>query len=178
MARQGIWLAALLMLVSACRPVQPAGPEGPAVDDGCQATVEALEFQVEDLARRSAELEAWAELLAGSYGPGVWYFNPDGTQYPVFHHTPAEISLEGIAAELNQMLSEEVAPQIILDGVEGSTARVRLSDDAALTQRLGSSGAQAYLQVVLYSLTSLPGIDCVAFDFVEGDHAQPGLYCR
>jgi hypothetical protein len=108
----------------------------------------------------------------------VWYFNPDGSPYPLFHHTPSQASLKGIAEELNALLAEEAAPQIILDGVESTTVRVRLTDDTALTQRMGSAGAQAYLQVVLYSLTSLPEIDCVDFDFVEGDHAQPGLYCR
>jgi len=175
------WSTILLItaLAAGCRAAPtPAPTYTDQPTDQSWAEAETLGYQVEELERRNAELETWTDQLAEGYGPGVWYFNPNGTAYPLFHHNPTDPSLEGIAAELNQMLSEEVAPQIILDGVEGSTVQIRLSDDAALTQRLGSSGAQAYLQVVLYSLTSLPEIDCVDFDFLEGDHAQPGLYCR
>jgi hypothetical protein len=52
-------------------------------------------------------------------------------------------------------------------------------DDAAkLTRRMGSFGARSYIRSTLYSLTSLPGVDCVHFHFQEGDHASPGRYCR
>jgi len=182
MPKRTILLTTLLitaLIAVGCRaaPIPAPTATNPPTDRPCPEA-ETLGYQVEELERRIAELQAWANQLAAGYGPGVWYFNPDGTAYPLFHHPPADPSLEGIASELNAMLAEEVAPQIILDGEENGTARVRLSDDAALTQRLGSAGAQAYLQVVLYSLTSLPEIDCVDFDFQEGDHAQPGLYCR
>jgi len=182
MPKRTILLTSLLitaLLAAGCSAAPtPAPTATDQLTDRPCPEAETLGYQVEELERRNTELQAWADQLAAGYGPGVWYFNPNGTAYPLFHHNPADPSLEGIAAELNQMLSEEVAPQILLDGVEGSTVQIRLSDDAALTQRLGSAGAQAYLQVVLYSLTSLPEIDCVDFDFLEGDHAQPGLYCR
>jgi hypothetical protein len=167
------------LIAAGCRAASipaPTATDQPT-DQPCPEA-ETLGYQVEELERRNAELKAWADQLAAGYGPGVWYFNPDGTAYPVFDHAASDPTLEGVASELNELLADEVAPQIILDGVEGKAVRVQVTDDAALTQRLGSAGAQAYLQVVLYSLTSLPEIDCVDFDFQEGDHAQPGLYCR
>lgn len=177
-----VLLLASLVLAAGCSPAAAPSPASaspsPTTPDDCCGEAETMGYQVEELERQNAELSAWADQLAEGYGPGVWYFNPNGSNYPVFHHTPADLNLEGVAAELNQMLSEEVAPQVILGGVDESTVQVQLSDDAALTQRMGSAGAQAYLQVVVYSLASLPEIDCVEFDFVEGDHAQPGLYCR
>lgn len=173
-------LFGLILIIAslAAASCSPAAVPSPTPAEDCCGDLEAVGYQIEELERQNAELESWSDQLVEGYGPGVWYFSPSGLFYPVFHHTPAETSLEGIAAELNQMLLDEVAPQIILAGQDGSTVRIQLSDDAALTQQMGSSGAQSYLQVVLYSLTSLPGIDCVDFDFQEGDHAQPGLYCR
>ncbi len=129
----------------------------------------------EDLARVNRELENWAEALVTSYSPGVWYYGEPG--YPLFHHAVADPSLEAIAAELNTLLEADGNPLIRLEGAEGNTVHVSLSDDAALTQRMGSSGAQSYLQVVVLSLASLDGIDCVEFEFEEGDHARPGVYC-
>jgi hypothetical protein len=178
MRRSSLITTILIVATLAASSCNAVGTSEPTPTAELSHESEILGFQDEELERQNTELEAWANQLADGYGPGVWYFNPDGSRYPLYHHAPADPSLEGITAELNQMLSEGVAPQVILDGVAGSTVKVGLSDDAALTQRMGSAGAQAYLQVVLYSLTSIPGIDCIDFDFIEGDHAQPGLYCR
>ncbi|MBI5896925.1 MAG: hypothetical protein HZB24_13295, partial [Desulfobacterales bacterium] len=43
---------------------------------------------------------------------------------------------------------------------------------------MGTTGATAYLQAVTYTLTSVPSIKSVAFDFEAGDHAMPGRYAR
>ena len=45
-------------------------------------------------------------------------------------------------------------------------------------QGIGSTGANEYLARVTLSLTSVPGIHSVDFDFAEGDHATPGKYDR
>lgn len=135
-----------------------------------------LALMLEELEREKNDSENWADALARGYGPGVWYFSEQ--ERPLFHHSPQSESLESITAELNSLFSEDDLPTILLKGETDSIVQVGVSDDLQLTQRMGSSGAQAYLQVVLYSLTSLPGIDCVDFDIVEGDHASPGIYCR
>jgi hypothetical protein len=43
---------------------------------------------------------------------------------------------------------------------------------------MGSHGATSYINTVIYSITSIKDIDCIWFDFVKGDHAVPGEYCR
>ena len=171
-----IGLGLLLVGIVLAAGCSSLAPPPTSVGEDYRETAAVQGFEIEELVRQRDELKDWANQLAEGYGPGIWYFNATG--YPLFHHSPEDTSLEGISAGLNVLLAADGNPQIILDGVEGSAVRIRLSDDAALTQGMGSTGAQAYLQVVLYSLTSLPEIDCVDFQFAEGDHAQPGLYCR
>lgn len=142
-----------------------------AVEDSCQQ----LELTVEELDRKKSALESWAQELAAGYGPGVWYFS--AMERPVFHHTPDVPTLEGIVEDLNELFLDDQVPTIQVEDQFESTVAVSVSDDQLLTQGMGSSGAQAYLQVVLYSLASLPEVDCVSFQFQEGDHAQPGLIC-
>jgi spore germination protein GerM len=79
---------------------------------------------------------------------------------------------------LNRMFKQSQLPQVILVQLNGDTAVVRISNEQQLTQQMGSTGATSYLQAVTYTLTSLPGIDYVEFDFQEGDHAAPGRYSR
>jgi hypothetical protein len=135
-----------------------------------------LELLVEELDREKSALKNWAELLVDGYGPGIWYFG--NSDYPLFHHPVENATLESVVGELNQILEADHNPTIIVEPQAERMVRVEVSDDLQLTQGMGSSGAQAYLQVVLYSLTSLPGINCVDFQFQEGDHARPDIICR
>jgi hypothetical protein len=43
---------------------------------------------------------------------------------------------------------------------------------------MGSAGANCYLGEVVYSVTSIDGINAVIFEFKEGSHAVPGKYSR
>ena len=47
-----------------------------------------------------------------------------------------------------------------------------------LTQRMGSTGASAFLAVATFTLTEHTDIDAVKFVFKGGDHAIPGIYKR
>lgn len=60
----------------------------------------------------------------------------------------------------------------------GDTVFVKIDKSAYLTQRMGSSGAEAYLAEVTYNLTELTGINFVDINFKIGDHAEPGIYAR
>ncbi|MDX1905611.1 MAG: hypothetical protein SF053_01155 [Bacteroidia bacterium] len=60
----------------------------------------------------------------------------------------------------------------------GDTIFVKIPDSQYLTQSMGSYGAWQCLAEVTYTLTELPGIRYVSFDFPEGDHARPGVYQR
>lgn len=147
----------------------------PATDDQ-ERTCQELELLVEELHREKSVLEEWTDQLVEGYGPGVWYFSESG--FPLFHHTVEMESLDGIVRELNQLLAADQLPTLEVEHRTDHTVQIHVSNHLQLTQGLGSSGAQAYLQVVLYTLTSLPEIDCVDFQFPEGDHARPELLCR
>ena len=69
---------------------------------------------------------------------------------------------------------------IKLDLVKAGTDTIQLKiDDATmLTQQMGSTGAEAYLAELTYSLTELKGVKAINISFDEGDHAMPGVYTR
>jgi hypothetical protein len=60
----------------------------------------------------------------------------------------------------------------------GDTVYVKIPDATYLTQQMGSTGPNLFLSGVVYTLTALPGMNYVSFDFEEGDHASPGTYSR
>ncbi len=60
----------------------------------------------------------------------------------------------------------------------GDTIFVKINKSTYLTQRMGSSGAEAYLADATYNLTELAGINFVDINFKMGDHAEPGTYSR
>ncbi len=69
-------------------------------------------------------------------------------------------------------------PKVKLLNVKDHTASVEVINAEYLTQKMGSSGAQAYLASVTFTLTENPHIKKVHFIFAEGDHAMPGTYTR
>jgi hypothetical protein len=69
-------------------------------------------------------------------------------------------------------------PKIVFKRIAKGVADIEVINAEYLTQRMGSSGAQAYLAQVTYTLTENPGIQKVNFIFEEGDHAMPGIYVR
>lgn len=58
------------------------------------------------------------------------------------------------------------------------TIYIHIPNSDRLTERIGSTGAQTFMAATTYSLTEVKGIRYVNFDFVEGDHAAPGVYDR
>jgi hypothetical protein len=69
-------------------------------------------------------------------------------------------------------------PKVKLLYVKKNIASVEVINAGYLTQRMGSSGAQAYIASVTFTLTENPQIKKVNFIFEEGDHAMPGTYSR
>jgi hypothetical protein len=68
--------------------------------------------------------------------------------------------------------------KVKLLNVKDHTASVEIINAEYVTQRMGSSGAQAYLASITFTLTENPQIKKVNFIFEEGDHAMPGTYSR
>lgn len=71
-------------------------------------------------------------------------------------------------------------PRVQIEFIRTSndTVFVSIPDSEALTQQMGSAGAESFMISTTYSLTELKGINHVSYDFEEGDHAVPGVYDR
>ena len=122
------------------------------------------------------ELEKWAKKLVHGYGPGIWYM--DESTMPIFIKPIRSGEIKEIVNELNQKFKQDGLPLIALTKTKDSIAYVRIDEYALLTQRMGTHGSTSYINAVTYSLASVNQIDCVWFDFKEGDHAIPGKYCK
>lgn len=70
--------------------------------------------------------------------------------------------------------------KIHLDFIKQSndTIYVSIKESTYLTQSNGTTGASEYIQEATFTLTEIKGINYVNFDFVEGDHATPGVRSR
>lgn len=67
---------------------------------------------------------------------------------------------------------------IVWDKKSGDTAYVKIPNSTFLTQQSGTLGAKVFLAESTYSITEIPGINVVNFNFKIGDHATPGSYTR
>ncbi|MRX48820.1 hypothetical protein [Pedobacter puniceum] len=68
--------------------------------------------------------------------------------------------------------------QLVWKKKSNDTAYVNIPDAFYLTQSSGSLGARIFLAESTFSITEIPGIKVVYFDFEAGDHASPGAYQR
>lgn len=129
---------------------------------------------VKRLEQENANLREWSRTLVKGYGPGIWLVR-DGR--PFYDRKPQVVTLAGVTQELNDSFRSRGLPLLILKQVAGRVVYVEVTDGLRLATAMGSSGAAEFLMQALYSLASLPEIDCVDFDFAEGDHATPGRQC-
>lgn len=112
---------------------------------------------------------------------GIWQCEfPEGGGHERMQLTQAvpNADVSVLIAQLNEYFSTEAQPLVSLSAVEADTARVTVSDDQQLGERMGSAGANCYLASVTYSLTSIEPVDYVWFDIQAGSHALPGRYGR
>lgn len=136
-----------------------------------------LQSRYDGLQNQYRQLERWASALARGYGPGIWVYSDDHYR-PLYGRKPRDATVRGIVEELNAAHRRANSPLLVLEGVDGGVATLGVTDALKLTTEMGSSGANGYVQTAVYSLTSLPDVDCVQFNFEEGDHAAPGKYCN
>ncbi len=61
---------------------------------------------------------------------------------------------------------------------QGGIVTVAVINGEYLTQRMGTTGAHAFMATATFTLTEHEDIDAVNFVFQEGDHAIPGIYRR
>jgi hypothetical protein len=88
-------------------------------------------------------------------------------------------STELTAANLIALLNTKTENvQILLKKISTDSIFISIPNSEYLSQRMGSSGAEALMAETVFTLTELKGIRFVDFDFTEGDHAVPGTYQR
>jgi hypothetical protein len=135
-----------------------------------------LQSQIDNLAIKNNELAQWSRQVAERIGPSVWFVGPD--EKPLPYQSIPGASPQLLLRRLNALFKQSHQPRATLQKIEGDTAFIHIEEQQRLTQEMGTTGATAYLQAVTYTLTSLPSIQYVAFDFQAGDHAMPGRYSR
>ena len=141
-----------------------------------QAETVNLQSEVENLKVKNSELAEWSQQVAERFGPSIWFFGED--EKPLPYKAIQNGSPQRLLRELNALFKQSKLPQAVLQKVEKNTAYIHIGDDWQLTQEMGTTGATAYLQAVTYTLTSVPTVDSVEFEFLAGDHAMPGRYTR
>jgi hypothetical protein len=84
------------------------------------------------------------------------------------------------SVKLIDLINTEYNNQVHIDfsRIAGDTIFIEINNPDYLTQQMGSSGAEAFMISTTFTLTELPRIEYVNFDFQEGDHASPGTYSR
>lgn len=148
-----------------------------------QADSRALREQASRLKSEVTKLEVQKsiiEKLAAKGNPGVWelQWNVASAAFEpaiVVEYPAGEATAKAIVNGLNRAHS---LPGLDYLAQRGATVYLRVKDPEHLTQRMGTTGAGVYLGSAVISLTSLPGVELVHFDFPEGDHAAPGYYSR
>ena len=141
-----------------------------------EKAVQRLHIEKEMLAAKQNECDQWSKKIIANHGVGVWYI--DEFTLPVFVKSMPNATVVDIIRELNQRYEKDRLPKLVFKKTVKRTAVISVDDVAYLTQQMGTHGATSYIQSALFSITSVAGIDCVLFDFKEGDHAIPGKYCR
>lgn len=110
---------------------------------------------------------------------GIWDTKfQNGCNILVFKKDVKDASIEKIISILNTELPKKFNPKVKFIKEECNTVYLDVLDEDLLSDRMGTSGAEDYLAIVTYSLTSLDNIDFVYFNLVEGTHARPGKYGR
>lgn len=69
-------------------------------------------------------------------------------------------------------------PRLKLLDKQMDTVTVEVINGRYLTQRMGTTGANAFLAAATFTLTEHADINAVNFVFKQGDHAIPGVYSR
>lgn len=117
------------------------------------------------------------EVLIDGYQTGLW--SADGADiYPIFKQPLKSSDVQTVISELNNEFMKTDLPKILFQKKENNIVFIGIDDAEQLTERMGSNGALSYMAEVTYSITSVKDVECVLFEFEEGDHAVPGQYCR
>jgi len=135
-----------------------------------------ISFMYVNQSVETGDLTEWTHQLVDSFGPGVWFFGDYDRPLPHIKMNNATPDL--LIKTLNELFRESGDPEIRIISMSEESIDVGILNEEQLTQRMGSTGASAYMNAVFYTLTSLEKARCVEFHFAPGDHATPGKYCK
>lgn len=107
--------------------------------------------------------------------PWVYDANGDSMVYNL-DRDAEQLTVEEVVGVINEKYKDLI--RLDLSKKADDTVFVSIPDAQYLTHSMGSTGAFGYMAEVTYSLTEIPGVAYVHFQFEEGDHASPGLYRR
>ena len=141
-----------------------------------EKAVQTLSIEKEMLVAKQSEWDQWSQKIIANHGAGIWYL--DEFTLPVFVKPMPGATATDIIRELNLRYAKDQLPKLILKKLSDTSVTIGVDNVNFLTQQMGTSGATSYIQSAFFSITSIAGIDCVHFEFKEGDHAIPGKYCR
>jgi hypothetical protein len=108
---------------------------------------------------------------------GIWAATDD-VMHVRFADPVRAQDVRDLVAALDARHDNDFNPTLQLEAVEGAVARVGVSDDEQLGERMGSGGAAIYMASATYTLTPLPRIDTVYFAIEEGSQAPLGYSSR
>ena len=142
-----------------------------------QKEIEDLTLQLRQSKEVNEKRKARIEQLTNGYPTGIWECDNNADRI-IFKQEIKNPTLNEIIAKLNEANDSYKEPIIIFLKQDKNNVYVTVNDSEQLTERMGSAGANCYLGEVVYSITSINGINAVMFEFEEGSHAAPGKYRR
>lgn len=99
-------------------------------------------------------------------------------QYTMIKNKLIEGEVLGVTNVLEAINRKYPENKLVLERQNADTVFVKVEDASYLTQSSGSTGARVFLAESTYSLTEIPSVRVVFFNFKIGDHATPGAYTR
>ncbi|ADY50741.1 hypothetical protein Pedsa_0155 [Pseudopedobacter saltans DSM 12145] len=109
-----------------------------------------------------------------------WTATLDSTtqQYTMVRNEPIKGEVLDITNVLEAINRKYPENKLVFEKQNADTVFVKVENATYLTQASGSTGARVFLAESTYSLTEIPSIRVVFFNFKIGDHATPGAYTR
>ncbi len=137
--------------------------------------IEKADAKYRNLFIQKKETDEWIGAVVKGIGPCVWAIGP--FEKPMPEQILPKATPEELMTKLNQRFQSTNSPEATLVEVKDRIAFIKIVQDRKLTQEMGTFGASAYINSIVFTLYSVGGINCVNVDFKEGDHAFPGTYC-
>ena len=146
-----------------------------SLNDHLKQQIEEAGSKYNNLYIQKKETDEWIGAIVKRIGPCVWAMGP--FEKPLPEEIIPKATPKDLIAKLNIRFQNTNSPEATLVDVNDHFAFIKIFEDEKLTQQMGTFGASAYINSIVYTLYSIDEINCVNLDFKEGDHAFPGTYC-